>query len=168
MLINNAGIQIPDAAASQMSTDSLEKTFSTNVASVHRVTSTFLPLLMKGREKKIVNITTTFGSIGLNVGGTLGNFLSSYKISKAALNMLTVQWANELESNAFTVFAVSLGWLQTSLGGTDHADAHFTASQGARATVDIIMSSEAGKDNGAFRDIYIEGSNLYTGKNPPW
>ena len=60
--------------------------------------------------------------------------------------------------------AVSPGWLQTSLGGTDHADAHLTASQGARATVDIIMSSEAGKDNGACRDIYIEGSDLYTGK----
>lgn len=164
VLINNAGIQIPEQKASTVKATDLEFTLSTNVTGVHRVTAAFLPLLSKGQAKKIVNVTSTLGSIGLSDGSGM-TFHPSYKISKAALNMLTVQYANELGPQGFTVFAVSPGWLQTDLGGSY---AHLKPADGARAVTDIIMTSTRKKDNGSFRDIYVEGDSLYTGKNPPW
>lgn len=164
VLVNNAGIQISENKASLVKTADLELTLSTNVTSVHRVTSAFLPLLSKGQTKKIVNVSSTLGSIGLSAGSGM-TFHPSYKISKAALNMLTVQYASELGPQGFTVFAVSPGWLQTDLGGSY---AHLKPAVGAREVTDIIMNSTREKDNGSFRDIRIEGDSLYTGKNPPW
>lgn len=163
VLINNAGIQISESKPSQMKATDLEFTLSTNVTGVHRVTSAFLPLLSRGKSKKIVNVSSTLGSINLTAqSGAV--FHPSYRLSKAALNMLTVQYASELAPQGFTVFAVSPGWLQTDLGGSH---AHLKPADGARATLDIILSSRE-KDNGSFRDIYIEGDSFYTGENPPW
>jgi NAD(P)-dependent dehydrogenase (short-subunit alcohol dehydrogenase family) len=164
VLVNNAGIQISEQKASLVNVADLDTTLSTNVTSVHRVTAAFLPLLSQGQAKKIVNVSSTMGSIDLSVRSGV-TYHPSYKISKAALNMLTVQYAAELGPQGFTVFAVSPGWLQTDLGG---AYAHLKPADGARQVTDIILKSTPEKDNGSFRDIYIEGDSLYTGANPPW
>jgi len=141
----------------------LQSTLETNVVAVHNVSSTFIPLLQQGKHKKIVNVTSTLGSIGLN-DYTKMMPMSSYKISKTALNMLTVQYANGLESQGFTVFCISPGWLRTDLGGPD---ADLASDVGARATMDIIYNSTR-KDNGAFRDIFVAGEQMYKGEDPPW
>ena len=78
--------------------------------------------------------------------------------------MLTVQYANDLGPKGFTVFCISPGWLRTELGGQK---ADLEASVGAKATLDVIYNSTA-KDNGTFRNIFVEGTQLYDGKNPPW
>ena len=163
VLVNNAGIQLHESTPSQMKIDDLDLSFSINVKGVHRVTSTFLPLMFKGKEKKIVNISTTVGSISLSKQFAMSP-TPSYKITKAALNMLTVQYSQELGPKGFTVFCVSPGWLKTDMGGS-YAD--LEPSVGTAQVVKIIMEAEK-KDNGSFRDIYVEGSDLYTGKNPPW
>lgn len=43
-----------------MSSEDLLKTFDTNVVSQQRVTSAFLELLRKGKEKKIMNMSVLF------------------------------------------------------------------------------------------------------------
>jgi len=96
---------------------SLEKTLDTNVIAVHKVTSAFLPLLSKGNAKKIINISSTLGSMAEKDYSALAPF-PSYKISKAALNMLTVQYSMELGPKGFIVLCLSPGWLQTDLGGS--------------------------------------------------
>lgn len=164
ILINNAGIQDQEGPTSQIKTENLERTFSTNVTSVHRVTSAILPHLMKGEQKKIVNITSTLGSIALVKQFAMAP-TPSYKISKAALNMLTAQYAEELGPKGFTVFAVSPGWLKTDLGGS-YAD--LEVADGASRVARIVMEAERERDNGCFRDIHVEGSEVYTGNNPPW
>lgn len=165
ILINNAGVQSENRATiSQMTSSDLESTFSTNVTGVHLVTSAFLPLLLKGKEKKIVNVTSTLGSIGWAERSSMAS-VPAYKISKAALNMLTVQYAAELAPKGFTVFAISPGWLQTDLGGSY---AHLKPTDGAREVVRITLEATKEKDNGSFRDIFVDGNPVYTGENPPW
>ena len=44
----------------------------------------YLPLLEKGKKKTVVNLSSGFGSIDMN----LGSNYTSYSISKNALNML--------------------------------------------------------------------------------
>lgn len=161
VLINNAGIQSRESGGA-IRTEVLNEVLHTNVTSVHMVSSAFLPLLRKG-NKKIVNITSTLGSIAM-----VENFkaapIPSYKISKSALNMLTVQYSMQLRGEGFTVFAISPGWLKTDLGG---AYADLEPETGAKATMDIIYNLTT-NDNGSFRNIHVPGNSTYDGTNPPW
>ncbi|TVY90989.1 C-factor [Lachnellula willkommii] len=167
VLINNAGKMqwTPNGVATM---DDLEDTFITNVLGVHRVTQAFFPLLQKGNLKKVANISTTLGSIALAPQYAAGP-APAYKITKTALNSLTVQYALGYEKEGFTFFAISPGWLKTDLGSQD---ADLDVEVGAKATLDKILG--AGKEqNGQFLNIYIdgekkEGPNRYDGANPPW
>lgn len=164
-LINCAGVQTKDrTTTSEMKVDDLEFTFSLNVTSVHRVTSALLSLLHRGNDKKVINITSTLRSIGGSAKWAK-SWLPAYKISKAALNMLTVQYSLELGPQGFTVFSISPGWLKTDLGGVN---AELEPEVGAVAVVNAIMDSKRETDNGVFRDIFIEGNSVYTGENCPW
>ncbi|MCJ1238360.1 hypothetical protein MMC14_006349 [Varicellaria rhodocarpa] len=169
VLINNAGIMnwTNDGIHTM---DDLEWTFTTNVTSVQYVTSTFLPLLRKGTQRKVVNISsTTLGSI--NMAPIYQQFpVPAYKVSKAALNMLTVQYALNYRKEGFTFIAISPGWLQTGLGGSN---ADLPVDTGAKAVLEIVHGN--GKEaNGKFFDVKVDGwekhdgVNQYDGLNPPW
>lgn len=117
-----------------MKRDDLTEHFSVNVLSAHYMIRNFLPLLELGNEKKIVNMyvqsplppappllklifspyskykcrTSTLGSITQANKYTWGS-TPGYKITKAALNMLTVQYSLEYAKQGFTIFALSPG-----------------------------------------------------------
>jgi NAD(P)-dependent dehydrogenase (short-subunit alcohol dehydrogenase family) len=55
VLINNAGVMPFTPGGVQEMTD-LDEVLRTNVTSVHMVTTAFLPLLRKGKEKKVFNM----------------------------------------------------------------------------------------------------------------
>jgi len=94
----------------------------------------------------------------------------AYKISKAALNMLTTQYALAYGDEGFTIFAMSPGWLQTDMG-TGNAD--LPVEVGTKAVIEALMG--AGKDaNRKFINIKVagweenDGLNQYDGKVIPW
>ncbi|MCJ1383292.1 hypothetical protein MMC17_006405 [Xylographa soralifera] len=168
VLINNAGVMdySPDGIHTMTG---LNSSFNSNVTSAHIVTSAFLPLLRKGTQKKVANISSTLGSIGK--AEIYRRFpVPAYKVSKAALNMLTVQYAQEYEDESFVFVTISPGWLQTDLGGSN---ADLPAETGAKAVLKIIHESSK-KDNGKFLNIHVPGweknvgLNQYDGLNPPW
>ncbi|KAF3482005.1 short chain oxidoreductase [Arthroderma uncinatum] len=168
VLINGVGIMnfTPDGIETM---SDLNSTFNSNVTSAHLVTSAFLPLLKKGALKKVANISTTLGSMGM--APTFKPFpVPAYKVSKAALNMLTVQYAQTFADEGFTFAAISPGWVQTDLGG---AQADLTPSQSATAVLDIV-SNISKTDNGKFFNILVSGwekaagPNQYDGAQVPW
>lgn len=162
VLINNAGIQQmePDG----ISLNTMNKIFSTNVGAVITVTQAFLPHLKVGKEKKLINISSTLGSIGMADGHKMIP-TPSYKIAKAALNMLTVDYAHALRDEGFVVLAISPGNVKTELGGGDAADLELDVS--VDATLRIIQQAST-SDTGRFRNIHIQGDSTYDGKDPPW
>ncbi|KAJ5485760.1 short chain oxidoreductase [Penicillium desertorum] len=140
----------------------MEEVFRLNVSGVHNLTKAILPLMRKGEEKKILNISTTLGSISLQHSKRIVT-VPSYKITKAALSMLTVVYASELENEGFT-------WLKTDLG-TENAD--LPVDVGVSSVLDILY--ETGQDgNGRFFNIHVPGwenvtgLNQYDGKEIPW
>ena len=163
-LINNAGITAYEKDGIP-NNQTLRSVLETNVIAVDSVIHAFLPLLQQGKEKKIVNISSTMGSMAWHHAFTKKIPVPSYKISKTALNALTLQWSGALESQGFLVFCLSPGHLQTELGGQG---ADLTAEQGAKATLDVIFNATPEKDQGVFRNIFVEGTSLYDGKNPAW
>lgn len=90
VLINNAGID-NGFSIRETSVSSFRSVLETNVVGVHRVTREFLPLVQNSSVKKIINISSDYASIELNDR----TFAGAYNTSKAALNMLTVQYKNE-------------------------------------------------------------------------
>ena len=106
VLINNAGIQIQDSVSAM---HALTESFEVNVAAVQKVSSAFLPLLSLGAQKKLVTISTDLGSItNAEIYADNAPF-PSYKITKAAVNMLMKQFALELGPKGFTVFPINPG-----------------------------------------------------------
>lgn len=90
VLINNAGI---DNHKSIRDTDvaGFKEILETNLVGPHRVTRAFLPLILNSHIKKVINVSSDFGSITLNDRVLFG----AYSTSKAALNMLTVSYKND-------------------------------------------------------------------------
>lgn len=168
VLINNAGITKVDVGRTNgMTSENLLNILTTNVVAVHNVTQGFLPLLKAGTSKKVINITSTLGSIGmtLNYSDIYKNIPTpSYNISKAALNSLTAQYTIDLKDEGFTFLTISPGHLQTDLGGMN---APLTADVGAKATLKIIQEASV-KDSGRFRNIYVENDRVHNGEDPVW
>jgi NAD(P)-dependent dehydrogenase (short-subunit alcohol dehydrogenase family) len=167
VLINNAGINI-DGPDDVLGIGALEKTLSVNVVAVRNVTVAFLPLLRRGQQKKLVNISTTVGTFGMaQIHRGIPNI--AYKISKAALNMLTVQYAFNLESEGFTVVAISPGWLKTEMGGPMNKEyAHLEVCVGVRSTLEIIGGLKKG-DNGRMKNICVPDHPMYaSGDDLSW
>ncbi|KAL8989987.1 MAG: hypothetical protein Q9169_008235, partial [Polycauliona sp. 2 TL-2023] len=151
VLINNAGV-LQYAADGVKSMDNLAESLTINVLGAHWVTKAFFPLLEKGTQKKVINISTTLGSI---THARQAHFLPApaYKISKAAMNALTVQYALDYEKEGFTFMALSPGWMKTDLG-TEIAD--LTPEEGAKASLDMIFRPGQGL-NGQFPTVLVKG-----------
>jgi len=168
VLINNAAISSSLSGVEAM--NDLMESVQVNVLGVHWVTRAFLPLLQRGVKKQVANISTTFGSIGL-AGEWKNAPLPAYKISKAAMNALTVQYALEYEEKGFTFVALCPGWMKTELGGIDRAD--LTPEVGAKASLEVL-SKPREELNGKFPKVFVkgfenkEGVNRYDGTEAPW
>jgi len=96
ILVNNAGI-LPEAttpdADRPLDLNLFTRTLHTNVLGAVAVTQAFLPLLTASGAGRIVNVSSTMGSLSdqLNPDSPyFGTVLPAYQTSKAALNGLTI------------------------------------------------------------------------------
>ena len=114
----------------------------TNVTGTLMVTQTFLPLLQKAKNAKIINISSALGSCtGLASYSANPKFLTtSYQCSKAALNMLTKCLAEELKS--IVVLSVHPGWVQTDMGSSNNRNPPVTVSESAKGIYNIALENE--------------------------
>lgn len=142
VLVNNAGVFPEDGseALEQLPLECFEEAFAVNVIGVARVTRAFLPLLTRAPHPRVINISSLAGSISEKEDSRY----YCYSSSKAALNMLTRAMAAELRPRGVTVVAVTPGWVQTEMGGSN---APLTAEESARslaATIDRLSHHDAG------------------------
>lgn len=126
ILVNNAGIQVevddlvPMNNASTITVDILRETFEANFYSLVAITQKLLPLIRKAPAGRIVNLSSVLGSLALQSNPEspiYGVKLLAYNTSKAAVNMFTIQLAEELKDTAIKVNSAHPGWVKTKLGG---------------------------------------------------
>ncbi|KEO72692.1 SDR family NAD(P)-dependent oxidoreductase [Anditalea andensis] len=129
-LINNAGISgggFPQTALDS-NINTFKGVFDTNLFGVVRVTQSFIDLLRKSTEPRIVNVSSSGCSITLHSDPSWEFYdhkAAVYGPSKAAMNMYTVCLAYELRNTAFKVNAVDPGFVATDFNnqnGTDTAE----------------------------------------------
>ena len=124
VLINNAGINgikfNGDAPIMHTATgtgvDVFKEVYEVNVFGAIRVSQSFLDLLRKSPEPRIVMVSSSQGSLTLHSDPTFIHYKfkgAVYQSSKSALNMYTVVLAYELRDTPFKVNAVSPGSTKT-------------------------------------------------------
>ena len=141
ILVNNAGIWKfeDDGAPSKTTPAVVRETMETNFIGTLAVTQAMLPLLRKSAAGRIVNLSSALGSLDAN--SDPGNpfhasRLIGYNASKAAVNMLTIQLAEELRDSGILVNAVSPGFVKTDM---TRGNGFVTASEGAKIAVHYAL-----------------------------
>ena len=121
ILVNNAGINdAADGPPGSADIDAAKRVFDTNFFGPLAVTQAMLPLLRQAPAARIVNMSSTLGSLASNADPAspyYGVRPIAYNASKAALNMLTVTLAEELRGARIAVNAVCPGYVSTDLNG---------------------------------------------------
>jgi NAD(P)-dependent dehydrogenase (short-subunit alcohol dehydrogenase family) len=113
-LILNAAMGEDDLLES-LSSERFSQYLDTNVIGPHRVVQAFLPALLARSTRRIIYISSTAASLKGQVNERWG-LRGPYAISKAAGNMMAVQWHNELRDRGFTVIPLHPGWVATDMG----------------------------------------------------
>jgi NAD(P)-dependent dehydrogenase (short-subunit alcohol dehydrogenase family) len=154
-LINNAGIShLPGRGleGQQPATADVEEVrtiFETNFFGVINVTSAFLPLLRRSPAPRIVNVSSTAGSLTYLADPDADIPIAiGYVPSKTALTALTLQYAKGLASEHILVNAVCPGFVATDLNNFRGVR---TPAQGAVAAVRMATIPSDGP-SGTFTD----------------
>ncbi|WP_341395327.1 SDR family NAD(P)-dependent oxidoreductase [Arthrobacter sp. G119Y2] len=140
VLINNAGILGEVAAPEDMTADQLRHVYDTNVFGLVRVTRAFLPLLRKGTDASVINITSGMGSFAMTQDPARVESqytLAAYGSSKSAVTMLTTQYAKTIPDIRFN--AVDPG--QTATEFTGHVGQ--SVAEGAEGAVRLATLGPA-------------------------
>lgn len=152
ILMNNAGITDPeDGVPSTSSTKAVRRIFETNLFGAHAVAREMLPLIRKSPAGRIVNMSSSLGSLAMNGDPSSPYYaaqLFGYNASKAALNMLTVQLSEELRGTSVTVNSVSPGFVKSDLNGNT---GYLSPEQGAQLPVAMALQGDDAK-SGQFLD----------------
>ena len=125
--------------------------FDTNVISVVRVTTAFLPLLKRSDAPAVINVSSGMGSFALThdpsrVESTIASPL--YTASKSAVTMMTAQYAKAIPEVRFN--AADPGYTATDLNG--HSG-HQTVAEGTDAIV-ALATEDASAGTGRFVDRF--------------
>ena len=112
VLINNAGISggLTNQVFGSLDYSIFRRVIDVNTFGPTRMAEAFLNQIAASHQKKIINITSTQGSITRTRGGQY-----FYKTSKAALNMITSNLSQDLKSKKIIVGLISPGWVTTDI-----------------------------------------------------
>ncbi|KAF2635424.1 NAD(P)-binding protein [Massarina eburnea CBS 473.64] len=140
ILVNNAGIMFGPTGGSDQRTD-WRHIFEVNVFGVMELTISAFPLLRKSSDPKVVVVSTSMGSLGKVANGhvPIGAMGSPYASSKAAINMMMLNWVHTEKDIRF--WAICPGLVSTEFGG------EFTRTNGrpAKEAADIVRQCVEGE-----------------------
>ena len=153
VLVNNAGIEgrapdggVVDAAAT--TADLMQTLFETNTFGLVRVTHAFLPLLQRSSAPVVVNVSSGLASLTRVTTPDTPTYAFpgiAYPASKAAVNMVTVQYAKAFP--AIRINAVEPGYTATDL---NHHTGTQTVEEGAEIIVRMAQVVSDGPSGGYF------------------
>ncbi|MEL6224538.1 MAG: SDR family NAD(P)-dependent oxidoreductase [Cyanobacteria bacterium J06627_8] len=145
VLINNAGIY-PDKGVNILTIDrqQLDDTLNINTLGPVQMVQTFLPLLERSEDARVINVSSGYGEIhGLSAD------VPSYCLSKLALNGATIMLSQALRSKGIAVNAMGPGWVRTDMGG---ASAPRSPEQGADTAIWLATEAPHNETGKFWRD----------------
>ena len=144
VLINNAAITGGSPQEPTMvDPETVLQVVDTNVVGVIRVTNAMLPLLRRSASPRIVNISSSVGSLTMQTAQreAIGPISGAYSPSKTYLNAVTVQYAKELADTPVLINMGCPGYVDTDLNG--HQGTR-TVEQGATIALRLATLPDGG------------------------
>jgi NAD(P)-dependent dehydrogenase (short-subunit alcohol dehydrogenase family) len=155
VLVNNAGVT---GGTSQSPTTAdlaaVRTAVETNVIGVIRVTNAMLPLLHRSASPRIVNMSSSVGSLTRQTepGAETGPLSAAYSPSKTMLNAVTIQYAKELRDTNILINAACPGYTATDLNNFRGVR---TPEQGAAIAIRLATLPDDGPTGGFFEDAGV-------------
>ena len=155
VLVNNAGVQDEMSAdgavigARDVTADLMRQTFETNVFGMVRVLHAFLPLLSRSTAAVVVNVSSGLASLTRVTTPETPAYAYpgvAYPASKAAVNMITVQYAKAFPH--MKINAVEPGFTKTDLNWNTGRQ---TVEQGAAVIARIAQFGPDDPTGGYFQ-----------------
>ncbi len=145
ILVNNAGIMIEEADADPLEElEIVRDTMQTNVYGPLLLSRLAIPIMKSRRHGRIVNLSSSMGSLT-----EMGAGYIAYRLSKAGINVVTRVLAAETEGMGILVNSVDPGWVQSVMGGSS---ATRTLYKGAETVVWLATIPDSGPSGLFFRD----------------
>ena len=153
ILVNNAGILIDSQTGiRELSITILQNTLETNTFGPLLLSQACIPLMQANHYGRIVNISSTLGSL-TEMAGPDSSYAEApspaYRLSKTALNGITVMLAAEMRGTNILINSACPGWVRTDLGGRR---APLSPEQGADTPVWLATLPDGGPTGGFFRN----------------
>jgi len=134
VLINNAAILNDRSFSTNVSKEAVQQHMDTNFYGPLLVSQIFLPMLMKSKDGRIINVSSQMGILN-----EMGSGAAAYRFSKAAINSLTTVMAADLAHTSIKVNSMYPGWVRTEMGGEG---ATKTIEEGADTIVWLATTPE--------------------------
>ncbi|WP_018504304.1 SDR family NAD(P)-dependent oxidoreductase [Parafrankia discariae] len=157
VLVNNAGVTggMPQTPTT-VDPATVRRVVETNVLGVIRVTNAMLPLLRRSAAPRIVNMSSSVGSLTRQSGSggehTTGPVSGAYAPSKTFLNAITVQYARELRDSNILINAGCPGFCATDLNNFRGVR---TPEQGAAIAIRLAALPDDGPTGEFFEDAGV-------------
>ncbi len=149
VLINNAGWLGTGTTLRETYTSTL----SVNTVSAACLTDACLPLLKKSAHPRIVFVTSSLGSLS-RTSQAYTNRPIPYRASKAAMNMIGVCYARELEAEGFSINICDPGLNGTGLarqaGASEEMIRSLPHPSGGAINIVRLATLKKGEETGAF------------------
>ena len=155
LLINNAAISQGEQKFGTFDSSKIKSVLEVNSVAPILVAQQFARLLKKGKQPKIVNISSVLGSLS-RATNPRNPRMSIYSASKAALNMSTIHIAHDLRDHKIIVVSIHPGWVRTDMGGSN---ADIDTNESVNGMLQVINSLTL-HNSGKYYD--------YTGTTIPW
>jgi NAD(P)-dependent dehydrogenase (short-subunit alcohol dehydrogenase family) len=117
VVVNNAGVSPKGERFSNVEAEGMLSVFEVNTVAPLIVAQKAMALLGRASRPRVVNISSSMGSLTQKDYGRH----YSYGASKAALKMMTRAAAHDLAESGISVAALHPGWVRTDLGGSHAA-----------------------------------------------
>lgn len=159
LLVNNAGIlgDMYKVLGDELDFDEMLRVVNVNALGTLRVSNALAELVLKSRDKTIVNISSEAGSIAdCEREGWFG-----YCMSKAANNMQSALVHNNIRRQRGRVLAIHPGHVATYMRGHLDTTARLTPEESAQGILRVVLEQEIPVEK---RPAYLN----YAGKPLPW
>jgi NAD(P)-dependent dehydrogenase (short-subunit alcohol dehydrogenase family) len=149
VLVNNAGVLLDPEEANILDVplETMAATLSVNFCGPLHMIRAFVPLMKANNYGRVVNVSSIGGSLSLM--STLRGRMAAYRISKAALNVVTRLAAGVVKDYDIKVNSMCPGTIRTRMGGSK---ALRSVAQGAEKIVWLATLPASGPNGKFFKD----------------
>jgi uncharacterized oxidoreductase len=131
VLINNAGIMLPDDAAGVMDDAQLAAIVTTNLLGPIRMTSALIEHLKKQPRAAVINMSSGLAFVPLAMTAV-------YSSTKAALHSYTMSQRYKLKGSSVAVIEIAPPWVRTDLMGSNKEERAMPLGEFIDETVKLL------------------------------